>query len=245
MTLCATVGQHFDPLVTVVAQQFGRRRIGQGRAATGLGVIHRLRDVFHGAQGEWLLVFGDLDGGHIGAVVGALVGRQTLGILPEVVEFADDLLVARVVGPDKGLGVGAGVAAQFFQSGHALLQQCLSATRHHFRLMSRGGSGDGPLFGQRLFQFGQTSAASGHLFGVVLLPVLDRILHPLCFAAIGGALQLTQGADDLLEIAALEVADAALNGLFEQLVTLGQQRAGFCLMGRRGVVEVNVSTDCW
>lgn len=87
---------------------------------------------------------------------------------------------------------------------------------------------------QRLFQFGQTSAASGHLFGVVLLPVLDCILHPLRLAAIGGCLQLAQGADDLLEIATLEVTDATLNGLFEQLVAPGQQRAGFCLMGRRG-----------
>ncbi|HGY1043721.1 TPA: hypothetical protein ACNUWH_002581 [Aeromonas salmonicida subsp. salmonicida] len=50
--------------------------------------------------------------------------------------------------------------------------------------------------------------------------MLDRILHPLRFAAIGGALQLAQGADDLLEIAALEVADAALDGLLEQLLPL-------------------------
>ena len=47
-----------------------------------------------------------------------------------------------------------------------------------------------------------------------------------------------------LRITALEVADAALNGLFEQFVALGQQRAGLCLMGRRRVVEVNLSTDC-
>ncbi|EHI50368.1 hypothetical protein IYQ_21890 [Aeromonas salmonicida subsp. salmonicida 01-B526] len=58
-------------------------------------------------------------------------------------------------------------------------------------------------------------------------------------------MQLAQGADDLLEIAALEVADAALDGLLEQLVTLGQQRAAFCLLGRCWAVEVNVSTDCW
>ncbi|MGL6563025.1 hypothetical protein [Aeromonas hydrophila] len=65
---------------------------------------------------------GYLNGCHVGAVIGALIGGQTLWILFEGIELANDLLVRRVTRLHEGLGIGTGVAAQLFQARYAPLQ---------------------------------------------------------------------------------------------------------------------------